>query len=493
MSKKLPFVTSNIPRDLRMFLDRMRELVSGSGGDRLISLNDLTSSGLAVSDSSGNLVGPAQPFLSIPPAPTDVTATAAIRNIIVEWDTPNYSGHAYAEVWGASTNSLGASSLLGMSPGGIYVDETGPSTTRFYWVRFVNTNNVKGPYNAVSGASATTASDLAYTMDVLSDAFGSTSQAPFFQLDSPQVINGVTIPAGTYMKSAYIYDGVITNAKIGNLAVDSAKIANLSVATAKIQDLAITNAKIANLSVTSAKIQDLAVTNAKLGFAAVKNANIDLLAVDTAEIADAAIKSAKIDDLAVTTLKIGDRAVTVPIVTQNPEQIIRSFIVDYLFASCGTLSSRPGYYVSIQGVDPGTDVFVQVTFPDQNELYNSSSPSGIYPLLKYRLLRFHYDIAGNLKTTYNVTSLGEVQITGNGATLANWVVGPGLYNVGGVGVRNVSLSRVFTYVDDSPTVAEADIFVYFFNGWADDQSQGAGGLITARCAAFTTFVLAAKK
>jgi len=174
VSKKLPFITSNIPRDLRSFLDRMRELVSGSGVDRLISLNDLTSSGLAGSDSSGNLIGPAQPFLASPPAPTNVTATAAIRNIIVEWDAPNYPGHAYAEVWGASTNSLTAAVLLGMTPGGIYVDETGPSVTRFYWVRFVNTNDVKGAYNAISGVSATTGPEVSYLLSTLTGAITET-------------------------------------------------------------------------------------------------------------------------------------------------------------------------------------------------------------------------------------------------------------------------------------------------------------------------------
>lgn len=170
MSKKLPFIKSDIPRDLRMYLDRMRELVSGSGTDRLISLDDLTSAGLAGIDSSGVVIPPAQPFVATPPAPTNVSATAAIRTIFVEWDAPAYPGHAYAEVWGASTDSLAAAVLLGMSPGGIYIDETGPSTTRFYWVRFANTNDIKGPYNATNGVSATTGPEVSYLLDTLSGA-----------------------------------------------------------------------------------------------------------------------------------------------------------------------------------------------------------------------------------------------------------------------------------------------------------------------------------
>lgn len=52
--------------------------------------------------------------------------------------------------------------------------------------------------------------------------------SPFFYRTTDTVINGVTIPAGAYMKSAYIHDASITNAKIANLAVDNAKIASLS-------------------------------------------------------------------------------------------------------------------------------------------------------------------------------------------------------------------------------------------------------------------------
>ena len=53
--------------------------------------------------------------------------------------------------------------------------------------------------------------------------------SPFFHRTVATTINGVTVPAGTYMKAAYIHDATITNAKIANLAVDDAKIATVSV------------------------------------------------------------------------------------------------------------------------------------------------------------------------------------------------------------------------------------------------------------------------
>jgi hypothetical protein len=52
--------------------------------------------------------------------------------------------------------------------------------------------------------------------------------SPFFYLTTPTTIGGVQVPAGAYMKAAYIHDATITTAKIADLAVDNAKVANLS-------------------------------------------------------------------------------------------------------------------------------------------------------------------------------------------------------------------------------------------------------------------------
>lgn len=298
MSKKLPFVKSDIPRDLRMFLDRVRELVGGLGSDRLVGLDELTAAGVVNTNNAGVIVPVTSEstgtFLPTPPAPTGVTATAGVRTVIIEWDTPTYNGHAHAEVWTSSANTIGSAILLGMAPGGIFVDALGPGVTRYYWVRFVNANGDVGAYNGVSGAAATTPPDLEYTMDVLAAAYGDTSEAPFFQLSSATTIGGVSIPAGTYIKAAYIYDGVITNAKISNLAVDNAKIADLAVDNAKITDAAITSAKIADLAVGNAKITNASITAAKIADATITSAKIANAAIGSAKIADAAITNAKI-------------------------------------------------------------------------------------------------------------------------------------------------------------------------------------------------------
>lgn len=301
MSKNLPSVTSQIPRDLRNFVDRLREIINGGGSGRMVTAQDLADAGVVTIGTDGGLTAAAVTTdYGTPPAPTGVTATAAIRNVIVEWDDPAYPTHAYAEVWGASTNNIGAAVLLGQTPGSVYADELGPSATRYYWVRFVNTQFTTGPYNGTSGAGATTGSDLSYTMGLLRDTYGGTSEAPFFQLNSPTVINGVTIPAGTYMKTAYIYDGEITNAKIANAAIDDAKIANLSAAK-------ITAGTIAADRLTSAVI-NAKVTN--IDTSVIQSGFIDAARINTASIANAKITNANIDAGTISAAKIDKATIT---------------------------------------------------------------------------------------------------------------------------------------------------------------------------------------
>lgn len=165
----LPTVTSNIPRDLRNFIDRLRDMINGGGTNKLVSAQDLVAAGIANLSNTGALSSATQETVvyATPPAPTSVATSAAIQNVIVTWDAPAYPGHAYAEVWGASTNNIGAAVVLGLAPGSIYTDPLGPSATRYYWVKFVNVQDVSGPFNAVAGTVATTGSDVAYLLDTL--------------------------------------------------------------------------------------------------------------------------------------------------------------------------------------------------------------------------------------------------------------------------------------------------------------------------------------
>jgi hypothetical protein len=167
---KLPTISSDIPKDLRTFTDRIREVINND----LVKLADLVNTGVVTTNAAGTLVAPvvstvstATATLLAPPLPTGLTATAAIQNVILAWDAPAYYGHAYTEVWVADSNNIGIAVLLGLAPGATYVDPLGPNKTRYYWIRFVNGLDEKSEYNSSTGTSATTGTDVAYLLGVL--------------------------------------------------------------------------------------------------------------------------------------------------------------------------------------------------------------------------------------------------------------------------------------------------------------------------------------
>lgn len=174
MSNKLPSVTSDIPRDLRTFIDRLREIISGKGTDRLVSVQDLITGGIAGPGSNGTITPPTVLNIGTPPAPQSLTATGGVYDVFVEWDNPTYFGHDYTEVYGGSTNVIGDAVLLGFTPGVNYVDTIGPSQSRYYWARFVNTLGTKGPFNSVTGTLGTTTAEVAHLLSVLTGAITQT-------------------------------------------------------------------------------------------------------------------------------------------------------------------------------------------------------------------------------------------------------------------------------------------------------------------------------
>jgi hypothetical protein len=57
-NKRLPTVTSDIPRDLRNFIDRLREVLGSSGSERFVTAQELVSTGVVVTSGTGALVNP---------------------------------------------------------------------------------------------------------------------------------------------------------------------------------------------------------------------------------------------------------------------------------------------------------------------------------------------------------------------------------------------------------------------------------------------------
>jgi len=294
MKTKLPALVSALAPDLRRFLDRVRETFEAPNG--LMTKEELVKTGVFQKNTAGDLeflTAGNTDSCTVPPAPLNLVTSGAMTSIVLTWSGIDYNAcYSYTEVWRADANDIGTAVMIGTTSSGIFADAVGSDASHFYWVRFVNTDNDKGAFNQTSGITGATSPDLAYVFAQLTSAYGITSDAPYFQIDAATTIGGVSIPAGTYIKQAMIYNGSITNAKIGDAAIDNAKIADAAISTAKINDAAITTAKIKDAAIGSAQIANAAITSAKI-----KDANIT-----NVKIADATIALAKIDTATITNL-----------------------------------------------------------------------------------------------------------------------------------------------------------------------------------------------
>lgn len=239
---------TNILASMKLWMEK----AAGEGFTGFASKADLVAAGVLQSDADGS-VKPVAMNMAVPPVPTGLVASGAMTTILVAWDNPvtAYGNHGYTEVWAAETDNFTNAVLVGQGAGFIFSHAVGEDSTRYYWVRFVSTSGIKGPFNSVNGTLGQTAKDPAFLMSVLTEEYGYGSVAPFFQVDAPITINGVVIPAGTYMKSAFIHDAAITNAQIHDLAAD--KITAGTIDAARIGANSITADKIngTNLSVVN--------------------------------------------------------------------------------------------------------------------------------------------------------------------------------------------------------------------------------------------------
>ena len=133
----LPSITSSIPQDLRNFLSRVREYIESHQGAAAVVTNAVvTGAPVAASISPSNLA-----------------AVGGSAVVTLTWDMPAAStGYDYAQVWSAISDSIQAAEWVGTSRASSYIHQT--AGTRFYWVRFVNTQGSLGSFAGSVNATA---------------------------------------------------------------------------------------------------------------------------------------------------------------------------------------------------------------------------------------------------------------------------------------------------------------------------------------------------
>ncbi|BDA17649.1 hypothetical protein KAM345_015630 [Aeromonas caviae] len=180
------------------------ELLTGQRGDRLdkaVTFRELAALGLStlrpgaggvhVPGKNPDLFPPGQ--MEFPHAPVNVIANGAFHTVLVEWDPPQYRGHAHAEIWRAESDNQAEATLVGTSSANLFSDAIGKGATFYYWVRFVNSKDDKGPFQGMQGVKAETSRDVQDILDELQGKIeeshlaqtllGPIEQVPQLQLD----------------------------------------------------------------------------------------------------------------------------------------------------------------------------------------------------------------------------------------------------------------------------------------------------------------------
>lgn len=176
------------------------------------------------------------------------TTTQITAAVLTETNARTTADSAIASTVTTLSSTVGANTTAISTEASTRATQTGALYSQ-YTVKLDSNGYVSGFGLASTTYNATPYSSFIVRADTFAvGAPGSTTVNPFVVQVSPTTINGVAVPAGVYMDSAYIKNGSIANAKIGNAAIDSAKIVDLAVTNAKIADATITSAKITSIS-----------------------------------------------------------------------------------------------------------------------------------------------------------------------------------------------------------------------------------------------------
>jgi len=190
-SKGTFVVPRNFDHEGKRFASKVNESIAqlkgeiGNPLDAAVTFRDLINSGIAKRDirigSNGQIIGLGsqgvtfgdEEVLGIPPAPTGVSADGAFQNIVIEWDVPTFFGFSHAEVWAATTDTFADRVFIGQTTAAVFSHQVGNAQTRYYWIRFVNTQDTVGPFNSTTGTQASTVEDIGAMMQELSEDLSS--------------------------------------------------------------------------------------------------------------------------------------------------------------------------------------------------------------------------------------------------------------------------------------------------------------------------------
>ncbi|AJJ55325.1 hypothetical protein BZ17_658 [Yersinia pseudotuberculosis IP 32953] len=147
----------------------------GDGRNRAVTYADLADLDLAklrtgaggklqLKPSSNDNTGPAPSF---PTQPQNFKANGGFGAVLLEWAMPNYRGHSLTEIYRSTEDNLANAVMVASSAAAVYGDPVDPGWQGYYWIRFINSAGVAGPFNASEGTPAKTAADIDEIIDLI--------------------------------------------------------------------------------------------------------------------------------------------------------------------------------------------------------------------------------------------------------------------------------------------------------------------------------------
>lgn len=295
-SNPQPAEIQALGRSLSLLQDVLNK--AGLLGNTVWASKDFVSKAVATGGGGGSALLDA-PFTAVnPTTPTGLTVTGTFGGIILDWDIPAYTGHAYTEIHRASTDDIGQAVMVGQSYAAVAVDKPPDhdlDTVYYYWIRHINRNNVVGPWNATPGTEGKTGTDYKYAVQAM---LKSQWRASFpyvpnelltptewngyaYEVQPPGGVSAATEPTWPTVIDDTVNDGDITYKCVSELIYTEAMtiglvngVAAVAINKAFIQDASITNAMIANLAVDAAKIANGTIVEAKIAAAQITSALI---------------------------------------------------------------------------------------------------------------------------------------------------------------------------------------------------------------------------
>lgn len=119
------------------------------------------------SDSSSGGDGGLTP--AYPSTPTGLVVNGGFSVVELDWDAPVYYGHSLTQIWRCPEDNLSEAVQVGSTAANIYSDPIDPVYEGYYWIRFVSSNGVTGPYNASEGTYVKTQESTDDIINVIND------------------------------------------------------------------------------------------------------------------------------------------------------------------------------------------------------------------------------------------------------------------------------------------------------------------------------------